>query len=99
MLARLLVRYAVFISNNWLVILASAVLLIICLWVMGYYMNGMYGTKFELASCWIGIAALTAVTVIGFGKELLAHVTYYVDSRFNTNQGEKPADKGGDINV
>ena len=83
-------EYAIFISNNWLVILATSVIIILIAWMYGYIMNGEHGAKYELSSCWTGISVITAITVVGFGKELMAHVTYYVDSKFNTNQGEKP---------
>lgn len=61
-------------------LLAAAVVLFS--WVYGYWSNGMYGTKFEINSCWQGISAC-GVGLIGLFKWL-------VDSTKNSPVGKFP---------
>lgn len=51
-------------------------------WVYGYWSNGLYGTKFEIDSCWQGLSA-SGVGLIGLFKWL-------VDSTKNSPEGEFP---------
>lgn len=62
-------------------LLAAAVVLFS--WVYGYWSNGMYGTRFEINSCWQGISAC-GVGLIGLFKWL-------VDSTKNSPSGEYPS--------
>lgn len=74
------------IKKHWTeVIMVLTVLLVIC-YIVGYFLNGLYGAAFDLGSIWVGVTAVTAWQVSGIGK-------YYVDSRFNTDCG-KPPDNG-----
>lgn len=68
-----------------------SVLFVLLSWFVGFYMNGFFGFKFELSSVWQGLGA--CVTAIS-GLLTLAGVNlakHYVDSRYNSAQGEKPA--------
>lgn len=70
--------------------------LVVCVlisWFIGYYCNGFYNMKFELNSVWQGLGAcITAITglLTMAGVQLGKH---YVDSRYNSQQGEKPGSR------
>lgn len=51
----------------------------------GYFMNGLYGYKFDLGSCWQGITGALMGLLGGFAK-------YITDSRFNSLLGKIPVD-------
>lgn len=59
-----------------------AALLVLTSWLFGYWSNGLYGTKFEIDSCWQGLSAC-GVGLIGLFKWL-------VDSSKNSPEGEFP---------
>ena len=52
-------------------------------WWVGYICNGLFGTKFDLKSCWDGFTALS-------GAGVLSAIKYVMDSWKNSNDGEKP---------
>lgn len=59
-------------------------------WLVGFWLNGLKGYHFELASCWQGllgiigaIPSLYALVKAGISK-------YRIDSELNSPQGEKP---------
>lgn len=64
--------------------------LVMLSWLYGFWSNGLYGTKFDLSSCWQGIT----VVITGFGgiaalgKTALAK--YDIDSKVNSKEGEIP---------
>jgi hypothetical protein len=59
-----------------------AAVLVLGSWLFGYWSNGLYGTKFEIDSCWQGLSAC-GVGLIGLFKWL-------VDSSKNSPEGEFP---------
>lgn len=63
--------------------LIGAFLLLFFCWVVGYFGNALYGTKFDLASCWGGFQALG-------GAGILAAVKYAADSWPNSDKGKNP---------
>lgn len=63
--------------------------LVMLSWLIGYWSNGLLGTKFEIGSCWQGLAGI----VTGLGGLATMAAKYYVDSRYNSNEGEKPDKK------
>jgi hypothetical protein len=66
-------------------LLAAAVVLFS--WLYGYWSNGLYGTKFQIDSCWQGISAC--------GMGLVGLFKWLVDSSKNSPTGEFPSiDKG-----
>ena len=81
-----------------LIILAGVIILflVVCVlfsWFVGFYMNGIYGMKFDLGSVWQGLGAcVTAISglLTVAGVQLGKH---YVDSRYNSAAGEKPRGK------
>lgn len=89
-----------FLTKNWLgvVILLTAILmffvLIVCFsWLYGYWSNALWGTKFEISSCWQGFSIL--VTGLG-GIVALAKAGYSafkIDSKYNSKEGEQPYER------
>ena len=81
-----------------LIILAGVIILflVVCVlfsWFIGFYMNGFYGMKFDLGSVWQGLGAcVTAISglLTVAGVQLGKH---YVDSRYNSQAGEKPTSR------
>ena len=75
------------------VIILFLVVLVLFSWFVGYYANGFYGLKFDLGSVWQGLGAcVTAISglLTVAGVQLGKH---YVDSKYNSNQGEKPGSR------
>ncbi len=72
------------------------VLFVLLSWGVGFYLNGIFGYKFDLGSVWQGIGACAAAV----GSMLtLAGVNFskqYIDSKFNSPLGEKPRREGAE---
>lgn len=51
-------------------------------WLFGYWSNGLYGTHFQIDSCWQGISAC--------GMGLVGLFKWLVDSSKNSKQGMPP---------
>lgn len=71
------------IKSHLIEIFASMFLLLFIFWSVGYFSNALFNTKFDLASCWGGVAALG-------GSGTLAGLKYIYDSIYNSNRGDKP---------
>lgn len=63
--------------------------LVMLSWLFGYWSNGLYRTHFEINSCWQGLAGI----VTGLGGLATMAAKYYIDSKYNSNDGEKPERK------
>lgn len=63
--------------------------LVMLSWLFGYWSNGLYGTHFEINSCWQGLAGI----VTGLGGLATMAAKYYIDSKYNSSDGEKPERK------
>ena len=59
-------------------------------WLFGYWSNGLYGTHFQIDSCWQGISAA--------GMGLIGLFKWLVDSSKNSPLGEFPTETKGDTN-
>lgn len=59
-----------------------AALVVLISWLYGYWSNGLYGTKFQIDSCWQGISAC--------GMGLVGLMKWMVDSTKNSPQGQFP---------
>ena len=74
--------------------------LVMISWLYGYWSNALYGTKFELASCWAGVSVVVTGlgTMMGLGK--VAWTRFDIDSRFNSILGTppRPQRKESDMN-
>ncbi|MBP2629904.1 MAG: hypothetical protein H6Q70_532 [Firmicutes bacterium] len=100
-----ILAFANWAQTNWLalVIFMTVILMILlCViafsWIFGYWSNGLYGTKFELGSCWSGIT----VVITGFGGVIglakAAWTKYATDSEKNSPIGEMPINFKNNIN-
>ena len=72
------------------------VLFVLMSWGVGYYRNGLYGTRFDLGSVWQSLGAcataidsLLTLAGVNLGKK-------YIDSKFNSPLGEKPRKEGAE---
>lgn len=57
-------------------------LVVLLSWLYGYWSNGLWGTHFEINSCWQGISAC--------GMGLVGLFKWLVDSTKNSPSGEYP---------
>lgn len=64
--------------------------LVLISWLAGYWLNALYGYKFEINSCWQGVGAVVA----GLGGVAAlagsAWIKLWIDSKYNSVLGEKP---------
>ena len=63
--------------------------LVMLSWLYGYWSNGLFGTHFEINSCWQGLAGI----VTGLGGLATMAAKYYVDSKYNSDHGTMPDNK------
>lgn len=59
-----------------------AALTVLLSWLVGYWLNGLYGMKFDINSCWQGISAC--------GMGLVGLMKWLVDSTKNSPAGMPP---------
>lgn len=66
------------------VVMMTFLVLVLISWLIGYWANALLGTRFELMSCWSGVAAVASgmATIVGLGKACWTKYGY--DSRFNS---------------
>ena len=69
--------------------ITGAFMLLFLFWSVGYFANALYGTKFDIRSCWDGF------TTLG-GAGVLAIVKYIMDSWKNSNNGVNPYERNND---
>ena len=62
-------------------IFACMFLILFIFWSIGYWANALFNTKFDLASCWGGVAALG-------GSGTLAAIKYIYDSKYNSEENK-----------
>ncbi|WP_196595696.1 hypothetical protein [Pectinatus frisingensis] len=86
-----MIRILITIKNHIAIICMGfgllAAMVVLFSWVYGYWSNGLYGTKFQIDSCWQGISAC-GVGLVGLFKWL-------IDSTHNSPKEQFP-DIGGD---
>lgn len=96
-LKKSIVNFSKWSQKNWLALVIFAITnmlifvsLIAVSWLFGYWSNALYGTKFELNSCWQGISAVVAGMGGVTALAKAAWTKYKTDSEFNSKIGEKP---------
>lgn len=83
------------IKENQIGLLLSAMMfflvVVLCCWLYAFWSNGLYGTKFDLGSCWQGLTVVATglVTVAGFASK--DYVKHWIDSKYNSKEGESPS--------
>ena len=70
-----------FLAERWIGVVICMVITLFIFWSVGYFCNGLFGTKFELNSAWAGVAAVSTAGFVGLGK-------YWTDSRHNSEPGQ-----------
>jgi len=70
-------------AKNWVGVIIVMVIALFVFWAVGYFSNALYGSHFELTSCWAGVAAISSAGAVSLGK-------YWTDSRHNSKQEEMP---------
>lgn len=90
-------RLSKWMEDNWLLfagILAVYVLTLVTLislsWVFGYWYNGMTSGKFEINSCWQGIAAVASGFISPILMSVAGLMRFNINSRFNSPSGIYP---------
>lgn len=63
--------------------IAGAYLLLFLFWAIGYFANALFGTKFDIRSCWDGFTTLS-------GAGVIAAIKYITDSLLNSESGNTP---------
>lgn len=73
------------------VVMMTFLVLVLISWLIGYWANALLGMRFELMSCWSGVAAVASgmATIVGLGKACWTKYGY--DSRFNSARYVMPA--------
>jgi hypothetical protein len=69
------------IKHHLIEIFACMFLILFIDWSVGYYANALFNTKFDLQSCWGGVAALG-------GSGTLAAIKYIYDSKYNSEENK-----------
>jgi hypothetical protein len=87
-LEKLIILIGVFIMTFILFVLVS--------WGIGFYANGFFGYKFDLGSIWQGLGACVAAITGLLTLALSSLAKWYVDSRYNSAEGEKPKGRNGE---
>lgn len=72
------------------VLIMFFILFVLLSWGVGYYANGFFGMKFDLSSIWQGLGACVSAIVGLLTLAVTSLTKLYVDSRYNSPQGEKP---------
>lgn len=92
-----IVSFSKWSQKNWLALIIFAITsmlffvsLIAFSWLFGYWSNALYGTRFELNSCWQGITAVVAGMGGIAALAKAAWTKYKTDSEFNSRRGEAP---------
>jgi len=68
-----------------------ATLVVLFSWVFGYWSNGLYGTKFQIESCWTGLSSC-GVGLVGVFKWLIDSTKNSPPNVFPTPNIKKESD-------
>ena len=75
------------------VFIVAFILFVLLSWGIGYYANGFFGMKFDLGSIWQGLGACVAAITGLLTLAATSLAKLYVNSRYNSPQGERPQRK------
>lgn len=94
----LVLSFAGWAQKNWLSLIIFLTLIwmfflvaIVGSWLLGFWLNGLYGMKFELSSAWTGVGAVAAAFAAILSLSKTSWTKWEVDSEKNS-----PADKAPD---
>lgn len=71
--------------DYWVGVIFAMTLILFSVWIIGFFGNGLYGSHFDLASCWAGVGAIAAAAATGWGK-------WVIDSTKNSEPGQMPGE-------
>ena len=89
-------------KENWEILIAiTAVYVLVfsaiigCSWLFGYWYNGITTGKFEINSCWQGLA----IVLVNFLSQVILGVTsimrFKINSELNSDRGVPPVNTRG----
>lgn len=78
-----MLKIMLFVRQHIIELVACGLVTVFVLWAIGYVANGLFNAKFQLESCWAGMAAIGSTGLIALLK-------YLTDSWLNTDKGVKP---------
>lgn len=82
----MLVKVMNSLHDNWVGMVLLMTSCTFLAWLGGYLLNGFYGFKFDLASCWAGFGAIATAGLTGCGK-------CWIESKNHLKHGELPRGK------
>ena len=59
-------------------------------WLVGFWLNGLLGMHFELASCWQGLLGVIGAIPSLYGLVRQSLGKYRIDSELNSERGARP---------
>lgn len=90
-------RFGQWAESHWLalvIIMVTCMLMFLMLvllsWLIGYWVNAIYHTSFELESCWSGVAAIGTGLGSVAALATTAWAKYQTDSKYNSDDGNPP---------
>lgn len=96
-LRRDVLEFATWAEVNWVPVvvmycslLMAVLVLVVLSGFIGYWCNGLLGTKFDLGFCWAGVGAIGTGMLSVAGMAGAAWSKYKVDSALNSKPGEPP---------
>lgn len=67
-----------------------SVFAMIASFLAGFWLNGLYGYKFDLSCCWQGVGAIASGVATLWTVAQAVIKKYEIDSSLNSNPGEPP---------
>lgn len=71
--------------------LVFAVFAVIASFLAGFWLNGLYGYKFDLSCCWQGVGAIASGVATLWTVAQAVIKKYEIDSTVNSKPGEMPS--------
>ena len=93
----LILSFANWAQKNWLSLIIFLTLLwmiflvlVVSSWILGFWLNGLYGMKFELSSAWTGVGAIAAAFAAILSLAKTSWTKWEVDSEKNSADNKPP---------
>lgn len=76
----------IFLTLVWMFFLVA----VVCSWLFGFWLNGLYGYKFELSSAWTGVGAIAAAFAAILSLSKTSWTKWQTDSDKNSEETKQP---------
>lgn len=76
--------------DNWIGVILMMTLTLFVIYLVAFFANGLFSTKFDLTSCWTGVGAIATAAATGYSK-------WWTDSKYNSSLEKMPT-SGGENN-